>query len=104
MTTGFGLKLYSILRADKSAQAFNQAFKGVDVELITTTKRVDNLSLGIAFLWMTNIVGELDVLYEGSVPIFPLDGARTCLSKKHVLKRLSSKKIISRVPTILEAR
>ncbi|MFQ5874464.1 MAG: hypothetical protein ACE5JL_11780, partial [Dehalococcoidia bacterium] len=55
----------SLLWREESGDALDQASQGVEVELVTATKVVNDASATLTGLWITEVMCELDVLSSG---------------------------------------
>lgn len=64
------LNLCPVFRVKQAAHALDQTPEHIEVELVATTKRMDHLGLGIAFVLVPDIVGELDVFDDRAVLVF----------------------------------
>ena len=67
-TTALSLYSLSVFRDYESAEAGDQALEGSHVELVTPTKRMDDLGMGIPLFGVPGVVGQLNIL--NLLPIF----------------------------------
>ena len=60
----------AVFGVQKSAHTLDQAPEYIEIKLIATTKGMDYLSLGIALVFVPDIVGQLHIFDDRIVFIF----------------------------------
>ena len=74
ITTGC-LGVDFIFRIKKAAQAVDQAFDGFDIQLLAASKGVNDLRLGKPFIFVPDVVRQLDIFHAGAVFVFTLNSS-----------------------------